>query len=148
MTPSDPDSRRRGRRRIGAALALLVVIAAGLLIHLLLPGSIVTDIAGDALYAAAAYLAIVVLAPRLRLLTVGGLAAVWCIVVELFQLTGVPLAVGARFPPAFLLLGSAFDARDLVVYVVAVAALTGADAAVSRFGAGGIDSRGVSPRSR
>lgn len=145
MTPVLPG--RVGRRRIGAAIALLAVIVAGLLTHLLVPGSAATDIAGDALYAAAAYLAIVVLAPRLRLLTVACLAAVWCIAVELFQLTGVPLAVGARFSPAFLVLGSTFAVRDLVVYVVAVVALAAGDAAVLRSGVGGSPWGGETPES-
>ena len=85
--------------------------------------------AGDALYAVAAYLAAVLVAPRLPALAAGGIAAAWCVCVELFQLTGLPLAWGAQFAPVTLVLGTVFDARDLVVYVVTIAIATGVDAA-------------------
>lgn len=56
----------------------------------------------------------------------------WCVGVELLQLTGVPLAIAERVPPVTLLLGTGFDARDLVVYVCAVAVAVAVDVAVSR----------------
>lgn len=121
----------RATRRVGAAIALAAVIAAGLAVHLVLPDSAATDIAGDALYAVAAYAAIVLLAPRLTPPLVAAIAATWCVAVELFQLTGVPLALGGWFPPAMLLLGTVFDARDLIVYVAAVAVAWGVDAAAA-----------------
>ena len=62
---------------------------------------------------------------------VGG-AELWCVGVELLQLTGVPLALAERVPPVALLLGTGFDARDLVVYVCAVAVAVAVDIAVSR----------------
>lgn len=120
----------RTRRRLTAAGALALVVAAGLAVHAVLPDSAATDIAGDALYAVAVYLLVVVLAPRLRSLAAGLIAAVWCVAVELFQLTGIPLTAGAAFPPAMLVLGTVFDPRDLVVYVVAIAAVTVTDAAL------------------
>ncbi|MBW9094095.1 DUF2809 domain-containing protein [Microbacterium jejuense] len=115
-----------------AAVLLAAVVAAGLLVHAALPDSAATDIAGDALYAAAAYLAVVLIAPALPALGVGGIAAAWCAGVELFQLTGLPLEWGARFPPAMLALGTVFDARDLVVYVVTIAVLAAIHAAWAR----------------
>ena len=119
-------------RRVVAVVLLALTVAAGLLVHTLLPDTPATDISGDALYAVAAYLAVVFVAPRLHPLTVGGIAAAWCVLVELFQLTGLPLAWGAMFPPVMLVLGTVFDARDLVVYVAAVALATGADALLGR----------------
>ncbi len=124
------DRHGAGARRIAAACALVAVVAAGLGVHLLLPDTAATDIAGDALYAAAAYSFIVVLVPRLRLPWVGLIAGVWCVGIELFQLTGVPLAAGQAFPPAMLVLGTVFDPRDLVIYVVTVAVVAAVDGLV------------------
>ncbi|MFB7890750.1 DUF2809 domain-containing protein [Microbacterium sp. NPDC056044] len=122
----------RRARRFGAAGLLALTVAAGLLVHTLLPDTPATDIAGDALYAAAAYLAVVFIAPRLRPLAVGAIAATWCVAVELFQLTGLPLAWGAMFPPVMLVLGTVFDARDLVIYVAAIALAAAVDAVSTR----------------
>lgn len=122
----------RSPRRIVAAVLLLIVIGAGLGVHALLPDTTATDVAGDALYAAAAYLAIVIVAPRLSPLVAGAIAAAWCVVVELFQLTGIPLELGAVFTPAMLVLGTVFDGRDLLVYVLTLVVVVAADAVVSR----------------
>lgn len=122
------------RRRAVAALALVAVIAAGLGIHLLLPGTAATDIAGDALYAAAAYAGVVLLAPRLSPPLVALAAGAWCVGVELFQLTGIPLVLGSAFPPAMLLLGTVFDARDLAIYLGAVVVAAFVDSATAAAG--------------
>ena len=127
---------RRSARRVAGAILLVVVIGAGLAVHALLPDTAETDIAGDALYTAAVYLAVVIVGPRLSPLTVGGITAAWCVAVELFQLTGIPLALGAVFPPAMLALGTVFDGRDLLVYLVTAVVLVAADAVVSRARAG------------
>lgn len=121
---------RRPSRRLIALVLLALVIAAGLGVHALLPDTAATDIAGDALYAVAAYLAVVIVAPRLQPWMSGCLAAAWCVAVELFQLTGVPLELGAVFPPAMLVLGTVFDARDLLIYVGTIAVVTAVDLAV------------------
>jgi hypothetical protein len=118
-------------RRLSSAAALLVVIVAGLVVHGM-PGSAAVDIAGDALYAIAAYAFVVLLAPRLPVVAVGAIALTWCVSVELLQLTSIPLAVAAVLPPARLVLGSGFDPRDLVVYVLAVLLAGAVDAAARR----------------
>ncbi|MFB7885687.1 DUF2809 domain-containing protein [Microbacterium sp. NPDC056057] len=123
-------------RRLVAALLLVVTIAAGLLVHGVRPDTAATDIAGDALYAVAAYLAVVLIAPRLPALATGAIAAAWCVAVELFQLTGLPLAWGATFPPVMLVLGTVFDARDLLVYVATLVLATAVDALIRRAGSG------------
>jgi hypothetical protein len=132
-TSTDAAARRRARRAI-AGTALVLVICAGLVVHTALPDTAASDIAGDALYAAAAYLGIALIAPGLPAIVVGAIAASWCVAVELFQLTGVPLQAGAEFPPAMLLLGTVFDARDLVVYLVTVASVSALDAVASGVG--------------
>lgn len=59
------------------------------------------------------------------------MAAAWCVAVELFQLTGLPGQWGVAFPPLMLVLGTVFDARDLLIYVVAIALCAVVDAAVA-----------------
>lgn len=114
-------------RRVTAGAVLAVVIAAGLVVHAALPDTAATDIAGDLLYAVAAYAALIVVAPRLPSVVVGAVALAWCVAVELLQLTGIPFALGVRFPPAMLVLGTVFDPRDLLVYAAALAVATTAD---------------------
>ena len=113
-------------------MALGAVIAAGLGVHFLLPDTAATDIAGDALYAAAVYAFIILLIPRRHPLLVGAIALAWCVGIELFQLTGVPLAAGAAFPPAMLVLGTVFDPRDLLVYGATIVIVTATDAVIHR----------------
>jgi hypothetical protein len=105
----------------------VLAVVAGLLVHTRLPDSAGSDIAGDALYAAAAYFAVVLIAPRWQPPAAGVVAAIWCVGVELFQLTGLPERWGGAFPPVMLVLGTVFDARDLAVYVGTIAVLVGAD---------------------
>ncbi len=119
-------------RRLAAVLALAVVVAAGLAVHRLMPSSVASDVAGDALYAVAVYTGLVLLLPRARPLVLAAGAVVWCVAVELLQLTGVPITLAERMPVAALVLGSGFDARDLVVYVLAVASALGVDGVVTR----------------
>lgn len=148
--PSRPQqpARRPARWRLAALALLLGAVAMGLGIHYGLPAGTASDVSGDILYAASAYLGIVVLAPRLRPATVGAVAAAWCVLIELFQLTGIPLALGAAFPPAMLVLGTVFDGRDIVLYLGTAAVLTLIDAAVSRSVARRVAAHSRSPRTR
>lgn len=115
------------RRRVVAAVAAAIMVAAGLAVHRFAPDGAPSDIAGDALYALLVYLLAVAVVPR-RAVWVPAIAAwVWCTVIELFQLTGLPLAWGAGFPPIMLVLGAVFDARDLVIYTVTVLAAATVD---------------------
>lgn len=116
-----------GRRRLVAAAAAAVTIAVGLGVHRFAPDGAVSDIAGDALYALLVYLLAVVIVPRRAVWVPALVAWVWCTAIELFQLTGLPLAWGDAFPPTMLVLGTVFDARDLVVYTVTVLAAATAD---------------------
>lgn len=125
---SDVSARRL--RRTAAAVAMAALVIAGLIVHLALPETSASDIAGDALYAAAVYTAIVLIAPGLRPIAAALIAAALCLAIELFQLTGIPLRLGVLFPPAMLVLGTVFDARDLVVYPAAVGVVWAVDALV------------------
>jgi len=109
----------------------VLTIAAGLIVHLRVPG-IAGDIAGDALYAVLIYLLIVLVLPRVSRRIVAALALLFCIGIELLQLTAVPATVNQAFPPAALVLGRGFDQRDLLVYVVAVMIVLIVDASIAR----------------
>lgn len=115
------------RRRIVAAVAAAVTVAAGLAVHRFAPDGAPSDIAGDALYALLVYLLAVAVVPRCAVWVPAVVAWVWCTVIELFQLTGLPLAWGDGFPPIMLVLGTVFDARDLIVYTVTVLVAATAD---------------------
>lgn len=130
MTRGPGSGGTRTRRRTAALGVLVVVIAAGLLVARGLPSSVFTDIAGDALYAVAAYTGLVLLLPRRPRAPLALAAAGWCVAVELLQLTGLPVALAERVPPIALVLGTGFDPRDLVVYVLAVIAAVSIDRAV------------------
>ncbi|MFS0712826.1 DUF2809 domain-containing protein [Microbacterium sp. 2P01SA-2] len=107
-------------RRWSAVAAAVAIVAAGLVVHGILPDTAATDIAGDALYAVLIYVLVVAAAPRARAVVVAMIAGGWCIAVELLQLSDLPARAAAVFPPAVLVLGTVFDARDLLVYVVSV----------------------------
>lgn len=118
------------RRRVRTALLVGVVVAVGLASHTWLPESAAADIVGDALYAALVYLLVRFIAPRALPWVIGAVAAAWCAAVELLQLTGLPDRWGAVFPPAALVFGTVFDARDLVIYVIVVIVCAAVDAAL------------------
>ncbi|MDF2045730.1 MULTISPECIES: DUF2809 domain-containing protein [Microbacterium] len=120
-----------GRRRSAAAVALVVVVALGLVVARGLPDSDLSDISGDALYAVAVYTALVLVWPGARRGLLGVVAAAWSVGVEFLQLTGVPADLAGRFPPAALVLGSGFDPRDLAVYLLAAAIALTIDAGAS-----------------
>jgi len=136
-------------RRWYALAALAVLAVSGLVVVAFAPDDTAgSDIAGDALYAAAVYATVVLIAPRLRPVAVAAIAAGWCIAVELFQLTGIPLAAGAAFAPAMLVLGTVFDPRDLAIYSLTVAVACAIDASIGtmsrrRVGRAGSEGRGI-----
>ncbi|MFL0566803.1 DUF2809 domain-containing protein [Microbacterium sp. 179-I 1D1 NHS] len=119
------------RRRIGIAVALAAV-ACGLAVHLGAADTAASDIAGDALYVVAMWGGLVALFPRLSSWPIGAIVVAWSVGVELFQLTGLPVAWAGEWPPIVLVFGTVFDARDLLVYAVTGAVLATTDAAVRR----------------
>lgn len=119
-------------RRWGAVAAAVVVVAAGLVVHGILPDSDATDIAGGALYAVLVFVLVIAVAPRAQPVAVAAIAGSWCIAVELLQLSDVPARAAEAFAPAVLVLGTVFDARDLVIYVVAVVIAGALDAVLRR----------------
>lgn len=127
-----PSARRRGW--LAGAAAVTVALGLGLRRGLrgVTGAAAWTGPLGDGLYAVLAYLLIAVLAPRVRSRAVAATAFGICAAVELFQLTGVPAALGQAFPPARLVLGTGFAATDLPLYLAGVVVAGAADAALRR----------------
>ncbi|MEU0372005.1 DUF2809 domain-containing protein [Streptomyces sp. NPDC006283] len=108
------------RTRAAAAAAAVVTVVAGLGIRALVDGC-VAKYAGDALYAVLILALVVFVAPRSRPVAAAGVALGFSWAVELLQLTGVPAELGRRSAIAHLVLGSTFNAPDLVWYAVGAA---------------------------
>lgn len=124
---TNPFTTRRRRRRSRVLLVLAAVVLAGLVVATRVPDPL-GDVGGDVLYAVAAYVLVVLVLSRVRPLAAAGIALAWCWVVEALQATGVAAAVNDAVPPAAWLLGSTFAVRDLVCYLVGVAAACAVDA--------------------
>ena len=112
----------RNRRLKLAAIGGLIV-ATGLLVHYLTEG-IVGDFVGDALYAVLLYLVVSFVMVSRSSRQVAVVAILLCVAVEVFQLTGVPESLAEHFTPVRYLLGTTFNALDLVAYAVGVLAAT------------------------
>jgi Protein of unknown function (DUF2809) len=107
--------------RAAAGGAAVVTVAAGVSLRFLAGGDI-AKYAGDALYTVLIYALVVVLAPRARPFGVAGVALAVSWAVELFQLTPVPAELSRQSLVARLVLGSTFNAPDLLWYVVGAGA--------------------------
>ncbi|MEE1757318.1 DUF2809 domain-containing protein [Streptomyces sp. SP18CS02] len=109
------------RTRWAAGAAAAVTVAAGLGIRSAAAGD-AAKYAGDALYTVLVLALVVLVAPRLRPAAAAGVAVVLSWAVELFQLTGVPAELALRSTAARLVLGTSFNAPDLLWYAVGGAA--------------------------
>ncbi|WP_161805501.1 DUF2809 domain-containing protein [Frigoribacterium sp. RIT-PI-h] len=120
--PLDPRDARSGRaRRLRTATTVTAVAAAttvvlGVVAKLAVPG-LAGDLLGSVLYTVLLALLLALVAPRLPAVIVSGAATVASVGVELLQLTGLPAAASAAFPPAAWVLGSTFAATDLLGYL-------------------------------
>lgn len=114
-------------RRRPLVVAAAVVVALGLVVRGL-PGA-VGDLAGGVLYAVLVTLLVALVAPRSRPVTLGAVALVVCVAVELAQLTGVPAQVVDVVPPLRYVLGTTFHGPDLAGYAVGAATAAGGLAA-------------------
>jgi hypothetical protein len=95
-------------------------VAAALTIRARVAGDVAKP-AGDALYTVLIYALVVLAAPRLKAVTVGGIALGISWVVEFSQLSGLPMELSQRSVMARLVLGTTFDPPDLFWYVVGAA---------------------------
>ena len=119
------------RVRVLSVVVLAGCLALGLGLQLL-ERSLVVDVVGSVLYVCAVGLPLVALWPELPGAAVALTAFAFAVAVELLQLTAVPQAVVAAFPPSRLLFGSSFDPIDLVAYAGGAVLLFGARVAIVR----------------
>ena len=115
------------RQRTATTLAIVIVL--GILSRVLPLGFPWWDkYLGDALYAAAFYLALSLLWPRIRIKLRGALTALYVTSIELFQLTPIPAQLNQSDNLliklfAYLVLGSAFSPEDLLAYGAGILAM-------------------------
>jgi len=102
------------------------VVALGLVVTTQVPDP-VGDVVGDLLYAVAVYAALVLVAPRVRPWVAGAVVLTWCWLVEALQATPVVGAVLDVVPAAAWVLGSTFNTRDLLLYLLGVLLAVGLD---------------------
>jgi len=114
--------------RVGGSLWTRLVACAGaattVAVALTIRASVAGDVAkyaGDALYTVLIYALAVLAAPRLKAVTVGGIALGISWVVEFSQLSGLPMELSQRSVIARFVLGTTFNPPDLFWYVVGAA---------------------------
>ncbi len=95
----------------------MLTVAAGLGVRSAATG-VFAEYAGDALYTVLIHTLVVLLVPRLRPKAAAGIALGFSCAVEMFQLTGVPAALASHSTLAPLVLGTSFNAPDLLWYAV------------------------------
>lgn len=115
-------------RRLGAAACVLPVIALGLGARFLGSG-LAADAAGGVVYAVLIYVLATFLRPRARHVANALAALVFCVLIELLQLTDIPADLAAFFPPVRLVLGTTFVPLDLLAYGLGTALAAGIDMA-------------------
>ncbi|GGJ76683.1 membrane protein [Streptomyces camponoticapitis] len=109
------------RARLVASGVALGVVGAGLGIRVVAGGD-VAKYGGVALYTVLVYVLVVLAVPRVRPLVGGAVALVISCGVELLQLTGATAGPAERSVVVRLVLGSTFNAPDLLWYAVGAAA--------------------------
>ena len=106
---------RSGIRRALLCIAGLLSIVFGLSIRTLSDAAW-TGPAGDGLYAVLIYILVAVLIPSKSKALIAAAAVTVCVMIELFQLTGLPAELGESWPPLRLVLGTTFGTADLLAY--------------------------------
>lgn len=113
----------RALPRLAIVSCLVVTIAAGLLVHLRggMLGAAMQDVAGDALWATMMAWWVALLFPQVSLTSRAVVAYAICVAVEVSQLVHTSWLDAVRDTSlGHLVLGSDFDARDLVAYAAGV----------------------------
>lgn len=117
--------------RAVAAVAAVATVAAGLGVRAGADGAF-AKYAGSALYTVLLCALVALCAPRARPAVVAGTALAVSWAVEFAQLTGVPAELSAQSAAARLVLGSTFNAPDLLWYTVGAAAAWSVHAGATR----------------
>ncbi|MFC4370187.1 DUF2809 domain-containing protein [Citricoccus nitrophenolicus] len=118
------------------AAAAVGTVGVGLGVRFLADGGW-TGPAGDALYAVLIYLLVAWCAARRSPWMVVGVALALCWIIEVFQLTGLPLLMAEAWWPVRLVFGTGFAWADLVAYAAGCAAAGVTDAVLIRRGVAG-----------
>jgi len=118
-------------RRAALVAASAATVAMGLAMSFRGAGGL-ADPTAHALYAVLIYLLVALIGPRSRPWKTAAVAAGFCLAVELFQLTDIPIALTEITPVSRLMFGTTFSAGDLIVSAFAIAAVAAIDAAVRR----------------
>ncbi|WP_103536041.1 DUF2809 domain-containing protein [Streptomyces sp. SM11] len=126
-----PLTPRASRVRAVAAVAAVVTVTAGLAVRAGADG-VFAKYAGSALYTVLLCTLVAFCAPRARPVVVASTALGLSWAVEFLQLTGVPAELSAHSTAARLVLGSTFNAPDLLGYAVGAAAAWAVHAGVRR----------------
>ncbi|GAA4849587.1 hypothetical protein GCM10023221_31320 [Luteimicrobium xylanilyticum] len=105
------------RPRLALVLLAAAVVVTGLGARAFLPTALGGP-AGDALYATFVVVLVALARPTAHAWVPPALGFALCVLVELFQLTGVPATLAERWAPARLALGTTFAATDLLRYAV------------------------------
>lgn len=119
---------------IYAGLAIITVVL-GLTTHLHGFGlqAAARDILGDALWAAMIYWLIALIAPHVSVVARASVAVAVCVAVELSQLMQHPALMAVRSSTlGHLVIGSDFDARDLLAYGAGIAGAVVLERAILR----------------
>ncbi|MEU0852259.1 DUF2809 domain-containing protein [Streptomyces flaveolus] len=109
------------RIRLAAGTAAMVIVGAGTGIRAVSEGE-VAKYGGDALYTLLLLALVVLVAPRTTPWKAAAVALAVSWGVEFLQLTDLPAALSRRSTAARLVLGSTFNAPDLLWYTVGAAA--------------------------
>lgn len=120
------------RTRLVATGAAVLIVGAGLGLRIVTVGS-VAKYGGDALYTVLLLALFVVVAPRTTPLRAAAVALTVSWAVEFLQLSAIPAGLSGRSTIARLVLGSTFNAPDLLWYVVGAAAGCLAHTALTSF---------------
>ena len=118
-------------RRLAAAAWVLPVIFVGLASRFAGAG-LAPDLAGGVLYAVLVYVLLTVLRPRTARWSNASIALVFCVLIELLQLTAIPADLARVFGPIRLVLGTGFAALDLLAYAMGAALAPGIDMLLGR----------------
>lgn len=132
------------RTRLVAAGAAVATVGAGLGLRAVAAGS-VAKYGGDALYTVLVLTLVVLVAPRLTPLRAAGTALAISWAVEFLQMSPWPAELSQRSVVARLVLGSTFNAPDLLWYVAGAAAgcLVHSASRPRRGGTGRVDPAGT-----
>ncbi|WP_405822879.1 DUF2809 domain-containing protein [Streptomyces sp. NBC_00838] len=108
------------RARTVAGVVGVGTVVAGLGVRVVAEGDL-AKYGGVALYAVLVYVLVVLAAPRVRPVVAGAVAFAFSCAVELLQLSGVTAGPAERSVIVRLVLGSTFNAPDLLWYAVGAA---------------------------